>query len=389
MRRTVGLVALLVVACSSDHPPFINDHINGGTHGTSHAGTSGEAPSDGAAGERAASSGGRTGAGGNSGRAGGNSGGAAGESEPDAADAGAGNSDLSAFNPWDVYIFGTVNLGVNNGGAAVALWSNPNYYVGGFSQRTDENLVHLLNGNLLYGASGVGRQGWAIFQFVPDLTYVAGSSARKYPEKPEANDIALTTEPCQSETRNFLTSPDGRLIYECEDKIWYEDGEPLWDHQEIGTNIIAFGYDGLVLLDANLTVMDLATGQRQTPDGFEQIASVNSLNAVRAVKGGFHVVVRTGTSGDGRELWSLSSHAVAKKLGVFPAPPNGVNRLGYPSRLSAWDELFESGSAPQSTQGPDDDLIVLRTIDGTSEIVYTTASQPSVRRNANGLFTGP
>src|SRR5262245_49535520 len=69
MRRTVGLLALLAVACSSDHPPFVGGDINGGTQGTSQAGTSGEAPSDGAAGERAAGSSGRTGSGGNSGRA--------------------------------------------------------------------------------------------------------------------------------------------------------------------------------------------------------------------------------------------------------------------------------------------------------------------------------
>lgn len=378
-RTWVVVAALLALACGKKNPTtFLGSGPNGGAR--NQGGASSDSAGDGEAGDGGADSdgaGGRTsGSGGRASQHGG-SGGKGGEDDPMIGYAGATSYDLGSFNPEQVYLFGTLAPGAG-GYDVICHWSAPNHYVAGFSSANSQTL-QLLGDKLLYQGQD------DIQQFVPDYEGSLKPIDLDYPHNPSANDPVVSTAPCDDSFNDvpFLTSPDGRFIYKCPERTWYEKGQPVWDESKSGYEIIAFGYDGLVFLKYGMAVMDLATGQRHTPDGFEN--SVPSIATVRAVKDGFHVVLRTGADSETKELWSVSSQGVGQKLGTYPALPDNVYAAGYSTKLSAADELFELGEDLTRKY----DLIVRRTLAGESTIVYTEASKPWVLVHGSDLFTGP
>jgi len=289
--------------------------------------------------------------------------------------------DLTTFDPNEVYVFGTLAPGAG-GLDVVCHWSNPNRYLVGFNDFIAEGGIQILDGNLLY--QNYGSQ--AVHRFVPEFVSTLKPIDLKYPTDADANDPILPTPPCTDEDSiagPFLTSPDGRMIYRCFDEKWYEDGEVVWDGDGTAYEIAALGNHGVVLLDSGLTVMDLATRQRLTPDG--DIKDVPNV-AVRAVDDGFHVVRRASFDSETLELWHVTSDGVAARLGTYANFPADV----YPfasSRpvLSGSGELFEI----TENLARDTDLIVRRTITGASEVVYTEATNPRVLLHGSFLFTGP
>ena len=385
-RRSLAVVvAVLAVACGKENPKvFIGPAPKGGSANSATGGAgdqiAGEGGASGSAdvGETAGrtSNGGRSGQTSNGGRGGSGSGGEAGT-----ADAGAsGTYDLSSFDPNEVYVYGTLRE-AQSGVNVVAHWSAPNYYLVGFSTYAHHNL-QVSRGSLLYQQSGSLRQ------FVPEFASSSELSHLNFPKNPEGNDPTLNTAPCQDAFMDkvaFLASPDGRLIYKCPDKFWYEAGAPVFDSNDMTANadLVAFGNDGIALLDdGDLTIINLDTGEKLTP--VEDAAGATIITA-RAVKDGFHIVVTPDTVGTVRELWSVTANAVATKLGDFGPLPAPFDRLSYGSRLSGSDELFEMGY----DQSHLFDVIVRRSINSPSAVVYNEESKPRVFIQAPALFTGP
>jgi len=380
------VVAVLAVACGKENPKtFLGPGPKGGSANSARGGAGDDIADEGGAsgnadvGETAGrtSNGGRSGQTSTGGRGGSGSGG-----EPSTGDAGAPTTyDLSSFDPNEVYIYGTLVQG-RSGVQAIAHWATPNYYLLGFGTAHHYNL-EVVNGALLYSDSG------SIRQFVPEFASSLDFSHLNYPKNAEANDLTLNTPPCQDGVTGqaaFLASPDGRLIYKCPDKVWYEAGTPVFDTNDMTAHgdLVAFGNDGMALLDdLDFTIINLATGEKLTPI---QDAAGATIVTVRAVKDGFHIVVTPDTNGTVRELWSVTANAVATKLGDFGPLPAPIEQINYGAKLSGSDELFESG---YESDGDFNDVIIRRSINEASAIVYTEASQPRVLLHGSLLFTGP
>lgn len=356
----VALVGLVVGSgCSPKHPDYIGDGPPpntgiGGMSGTSSTG--GTRSTENAAGEAGAS----------------------------ASDGGAPSKvpvvpDITEFDPEQIYIFGTVAEG--SGRYAICLVENPNLYLVGFSDVPDDNKLEILNGQMLYKNIGVS----GIRAFGSDLQSSLKGVDLKYPEDAQRNDSLVVTPPCLAEDDgpiNFFTSPDNRFIYECPDKIWYEDGEVVYDPQDSFDEITAMGYDGWTLVDGiSPGIMNLSDGQRLTVDGLD--VSTNIV-AQRATKDGFHIVVTSKTGDDTPELWNISTAAIAERLGIYPLPPEGRNPHSW-GELTTDDALYEIGSGPETFQ----DIIVRRTLDGSSEVVYDEITEPHVMLHGSAIFTGP
>ncbi len=292
-------------------------------------------------------------------------------------DAKPGGVEAGLLDPGEVYIYGTLAEG-SAGYDAVAHWSSPNTYLVGFDEHTDGQSLHMFNGLLAYTI--VFAQG--IRTFTPEFASTLKPIDLKYPKDPARNDPILETPPCLAQDTgpiDFLTSPDGRLIYLCPDKAWYEAGTKVYEGED---NLLAMGYDGLMLVGGfNPGVLNLKDGQRRSLDG---ITDFSNRVASRASHDGFHIVFQSKTGNDTPELWLIGADATTKRLDTYPLPPESI-RVDGSGQLSANDELFQFGSGPKAFEG----VIVRRKLDGTSSVVYDVATDPHVKLGISYLFTGP
>jgi hypothetical protein len=126
--------------------------------------------------------------------------------------------------------------------------------------------------------------------------------------------------------------------------------------------------------------MDLADGEAH------YAASMSTPRAIRATDGGFRFVVSvsgTALPSYGEEhLWEIDSTGATTELGTYPAWPESLQPADY--ALSADGALYEMAFGSDGF-----DVIVRRTIEGTSDIVYTEANHPFVKVHISSLFTGP
>ncbi|HET7543943.1 MAG TPA: hypothetical protein VFK05_28925 [Polyangiaceae bacterium] len=290
---------------------------------------------------------------------------------------------MGPLDPNEIYIFGTLREG-SAGYNALAHWSSPNQYTLGFDAGIDDRSVQIWKGQLVYRLTLA--QGIRIFQ--PELTTTLQADDLDYPRDPARNDPILKTPPCLAEDDGpvtFLTSPDDRLIYQCPDMAWYEDGEKVIESMDASEGrLLALGYDGLVLADATFgefAVMKLADGQRHILDA-ANAPHVHDAIAYRTAKDGFHVVVPSKTGNPTPELWLLTPDASASRIGTYPYPVDGITEYEYNGVLSGKDELFEPG------YDAGNDMILVRDLSGTSKIVYTEATDPRVKMHASWIFSG-
>lgn len=309
----------------------------------------------------------------------------AGGDGPESAGAGGGTGVVLTMGPLDpneVYLLGTLRPG-SSGWDALAHWSNPNRYTVGFSSEINDRSVQIWKGQLVY-RSFVER-GLRIFQ--PDLTSTLKADDLDYPRDPERNDPILKTPPCSAEDDGpltFLTSPDDRLIYQCPDEAWYEDGEKVVDSMPAAEGrLLALGYDGVVLVDPisrRFAVMSLADGQQHILDA--NFPETYRPIAYRTAKDGFHIVAEREANDPTPELWLITPDGSASRVGSYPIPLDGINYQPYNAVLSGKDELFEPGYDASN------DLILLRDLSGTSKIVYTEATDPRVKIHISWIFSG-
>lgn len=352
------------LSCSPDRPAYVDDNprppSTGGKGTTSSDGGAGNVGNDGNVGGQvedggasAMSTGGKIGI-------------------PTPADS------LTVFNPEKIYIFGTIAEG--SGSYAISTVDDPNLYMLGFYS-PDERMLEILDGKLLYKNSGSS----GIRTFGPDVVSSLKPVDIDYPDEVLRNDPLMVSPPCLAEDdgpTGLFSSPDGRLIYECPDEVWYEDGKAVYDASDKFGNVIAFGYDGWTLLDeSSLAIMNLADGQQHTIDGLD--VSIHII-AKRATPTGFHIVLTSKTGADTPELWNVTTDAVAERVGIYPLPPVGRDPNSW-GVLSTDDALYEIGSGPETFQ----DIIVRRTLDGDSSVVYDEDTDPRVKLHGSTIFTGP
>ncbi|HVJ17714.1 MAG TPA: hypothetical protein VM686_19970 [Polyangiaceae bacterium] len=279
------------------------------------------------------------------------------------------------FDPSQVYFFGSLTPGTT-GSDVYAHWSNPKRYAAGFDD--DTNAGKLWGQKLLYTKVFEG----ALREYVVDEVGTVPEADFEYPPDPTLNDPLVDTPPCSVEQGglwDFLTSPTGRLIYQCDDGIWYEDGEVVFAGED---QLVALGYDNLAAFDGiDFGVIDLVTQERHPTNIHDTVWTI------RAHENGF-LFVTSGLDDPYGALSLLLPDGSIEKQGQFPplpAEPEGLQG-GFGHTLTPSGELFQPGHFESPTLT---DVVVRRTIEGTSEVIYNEADDPYVYFAVPYLVTGP
>jgi hypothetical protein len=85
------------------------------------------------------------------------------------------------------------------------------------------------------------------------------------------------------------------------------------------------------------------------------------------------------------QLWRVPASGAAQLIGIYPALPANISQ-SQEGKLDRTGRLFEIA---RDTSVTFRDVIVRRTIGGTSDVVYTEATNPMVKLHISGLVTGP
>jgi hypothetical protein len=286
-------------------------------------------------------------------------------------------SSRALLSPDRVYLFGELTEG-QCGTYAIADIEAPNQGLVGFdcyisraSARIDPK-----TGRMFYQV----MQPNGVREFHCDSHCVYPSSADGYPLDPAANDPLVSNLSC-AHTVGLEIGPDGAMAYQCFDATetvggWYDaDGNLLY----MGDAYIRhLGYDWLAF----------ATGKLVDFKQHTEIPIVGlpdrTVHAIRAIPDGFYVALAGEGLGED-QLWKVVASGEATMLGSYAAPPAGLEMWLADAALTPDGALFQ---ATRRT-GTFDDFIIRRTIDGTSEVVYTETDKTIVKMHASPLFTGP
>lgn len=267
------------------------------------------------------------------------------------------------FESNQVYIFGTLVEGTT-GWEAIAAVDKPDDYVVGFLHGTLGGRAQVRDGMLLYTMLYVP----GIYTFVPEGKKQSSPADEiDYPATPEANDPITDTPPCEQGTdgdRPFRTSPEGRLIYQCRDNIWYEGGKEFFVPLETET-LLSVGFDGLVLVRP----MAIVTAGGRNP--ISELDGIGGFRTARALKDGFQVVMDSAPESGEPALWQITASGKATRVGVYPAV---LDFSENESELLADDVLVQAGLDPDGN-----DTIVRRPIKGEAETLYSEATNPLVK----------
>ncbi len=272
-----------------------------------------------------------------------------------------------SLDPGEIYLLGTLSEG-NTSARALAKVSDPNLAILGFPSNSGSTTARMLDGDVVYQTVVNGVD---VRRFVPDSQTRSGYNASTYPRMPEANDPILPTEPCGASNGNglisFLTGPNGRFVYECADG-WYEDGE---ERSTGGFPLFALGNDDLAVIDG-VGIVDIASGNMLAGRPF-----MNPIQAARSFDGGFYVVDIDDT------LWELTESGDITDLGAYPPPLSSP--LQQTSKLGPDNALYQIATDLAS------EVIIRRTIDGDSDVIWSEADLPNVKAEpfTSVLITGP
>ena len=355
--RWVAGWLLVLAGCGAEHPAFIDDSSGG----RSPVGQSGSQPVSGGA------------------EAGADSSGASSSNPKPPINVNPGG--VTSLDPAQVYLWGTLQESVSYG--ALALVSSPKRYLVGFDSSLDGRFAKLVNGTVFYEWSDQVRQ------FASDGSYSEPLSEIEYPKDPLLNDPLIET-PCPSGDGLFAfhMNFEGRMVYGCSliggggFIDWYEDGTLLLERA--GIDGLAAGDVAISEQTGPVSIIDLASGEE-----YDVEAITGYLMAFRGHGDGFHAVENRGGVLD--ILWQVSADGSAEKLGEYPAPPDGIFHptsaaFARQGALSPEGALFQISRRDGDGQV---DVIIRRTVDGTSEIVYDEADDPYVKIHISSLLTGP
>ena len=360
----VACAALLIGCSGREHPQFAElGPVD--TPDLGHAGTTSTNPDEkGGASSRGGASN-RAGASSRGGESGeGGEGGEGGDGVP---------TDFTSgiFDPESVYLFGTLAPTCNFG--AVSLVVSPNVYSVGFGCYVNNASVQIWNKRLVY-ADNTGT----LRIFVPDYSGSAPPANLEYPKDPAGNDMLVDVSPCQT-AGDFLSSPDGRLIYVCEG-AWYEAGQKVAEGDK---KIAALGFDGWAMLSKynsidhtyTVSVMNLS-------DGVVHGATIfSNVGAIRAHKDAFHFMApgAEGTDHPDTAMWKLDFDGNAEQLIAYPDAPGLLSHVS--AKLMSNDDIYTIGNVGHE--------VLLVTPNGVATKVYPNNNAQYVLGLNASLFTGP
>jgi hypothetical protein len=285
------------------------------------------------------------------------------------------------LDPDDIYLAGTLQEGACYRDA-LANWACPNSAVTGFDCYFDGNAaggtrpsaqIRPTDGRLIY----TNTFEELIREFHCDLCpYLQGNA---YPEHPLANDTVVPTDCELSQGRvAFLVSPTGVIVYYCPGAREWRDLSHKFIHSDDGSDpLLHLGYQNMALKQKAVVDLGLrsATPIKGLPNG--------PWDAIRAEpSGSFIVAIRSTETPE--SLWGIDKSGEATLRGQYPPLPASTS-------LPSQGQLEPGGALVQFAEGPGvfEDVIVRRTIDGRSDVVYSDARGPLVKIHISGLITGP
>jgi hypothetical protein len=281
------------------------------------------------------------------------------------------------FDPSQVFMWGTLDPNCETRDV-IAQWETPNDYVSGFARGM--GMPYLRDGRLLYRGAG-------IYEFVSDGWGHEPLQTFPYVIYPNNNDIRIETPGGCPEPFRYVVGPTGTMLHACEE---YYLGPLDW-YDQTGDMVLkkgfvsALGNGDLALLGTGdvMTLSDRVIHPPPTPGESPGTMREDPFFAERSHSDGFHVV-----SGD--TLSQVDAEGTWTKLGAYPDPPSGVNPGVGHAVLTPDDVLFHIGSMFDTQLGYPVYVIVRRTLDGQSEIVFNAARGSYVQLYIySTLFSGP
>lgn len=385
------LAALLPGGCGNERPPYVDnvkasaggsvgdndddEPVAGGGNGDDDEPVAGAGKSSSATAGKAGK-GGTTSKGGSSGN-GGSSGVSGISGAPPLPD-----GKVFALHASNIYLWGTLVEG-SAGWEAIANHLDPNVYLVGFNG-ADNRSGTFSGDTLVYQSHDVTRK------FAPDGAWTRPAGQIAYPTRPEEDDPIVETPGCDAGSAPLFNA-EGRMIYICYvdgDYAWFDGGEKLFVAKSPDTTtLLALGAGNVVLGKwPGFYTLDLTAPETKHP----VTAITNPHITIRGHGDGFRVVENDDNVG---VLWQVSPDGSAEKLGVYPDVPPGISPTflsGNPKgSVIGPDDALYTMSYHNLVDGPQGDVIVRRTIEGVSEIVYDEVDAPRLKIHISALVTGP
>ena len=85
------------------------------------------------------------------------------------------------------------------------------------------------------------------------------------------------------------------------------------------------------------------------------------------------------------ELWTIDLTGTATKTGDYALPPTNNSATGTFGKLDGAGNFYQEGRGMATFE----DIIIRRTLNGTSDVVYTEATNPHVKLHISAIITGP
>jgi hypothetical protein len=163
--------------------------------------------------------------------------------------------------------------------------------------------------------------------------------------------------------------------------VWYDESGALV-YNGAGDKLLHLGFGDQALTMSH--IVDLASMSAVTITG---LPGVPILTERALSPDNFWVVLSTSGPGqsDAEELWQIDAMGVAVKVGAYPPAPAGYTVDATSSRLDGSGKLFQIAHANNAFV----DVIFRREVGGTTDLVYTEATQPLVKIHISALLTGP
>jgi hypothetical protein len=278
------------------------------------------------------------------------------------------------LDPGDVYLFGVLAEGSCS--RAIAHWSTPNIGAVGFGCEIDWARTNIdpKTGRFLY-ADTYGTVNH-LHEFCCDGCPLKPAT---YPTNTLLNDPLVSTAPCDPSVGfgDFMVAADGTVPVACNDGSgWYAAGRLIYSNPT--DELVLVGHRGKALTQKR--VIDLATNQGSNIVGLP----AREFQTFRALPGGGFWAVLPGGTDDGEiELWRIDADGTSSLVGAYPRVP------AHAGWYQGFTRLDCTGAAFTTVSNGLMDVVVRRTVDGPSEVVYDEATNPLVRLHGGALITGP